>query len=467
MKKERKEQRKKSSLKASTAGPSGEELFQRGREELGRWPYANHTVNETLDVSLIEGRGRQLLYQSLSHGTTVAFVGSGISQAYGRLSWSEWLSRQLGNIGNLAQAFTSCAEKREEWLDKALELLRSIAEIDAQNQDVLNPVIAALAAKRNATAFRRREVESLYKAFKNTQDSGATVGGEAPPIDFQVAEQLHNILRDSAGIVYPTDQSGLDSRDWLEDQIEIIKFNPKAKRLSSGPYCIHPSFNWDTGEVVFKNNISDGNFLRPDASKFDKPLRKKILKKTEPSLIEAIDSLYQYAQTLANFSKLSSRSEAQLDFQQIAKLLLVDDVAHAESLLQEALENIPKNGRKRFEELKINRKHKKRKKLASILLSKRRTFKVEELRRNRQLLGDRSGSESRYSVLGHFKTASIHRLTKNIYKKRLIESNDPDIKKYWRLINKTVRKINKAQNYKPTYGERTSVKRTFISCLSA
>lgn len=467
MKKVKKKEPKKSSLKASTAGPSGEELFQRGREELGRWPYANHTINETLDVSLIEGRGRQLLYQSLSHETTVAFVGSGISQAYGRLSWSEWLSRQLGKIDILAEAFMKCAAEREKWLNEALQLLQVIAEIIPDFKVILNPNIAALAAKRNATAFRRREVASLYSAFKNTQNSGATVGGEAPPIDFQVAEQLHNILRESAAIVEPTDQSGLDSKDWLVNQSCIMEFDQEADSHISGPYRIRTNFVWDNGITGFRRYFRAALSLEPAKYWFHKSLDRHISSVISKYPDKLSKSIQKYADTLSIFSKLSSRSEAKLDFQQIAKLLLVDDVAHAESLLQEALESLPKNGRMRFEELKesktFEKDHEKRKKLANILLGKRRTFNVEELRRNRELLGDRSGPESRYSVLGHFKTKSIGLLTDSLEEERLIKNSDPEIQKLWETVNKTVQEINKAQNYDPTYGERSSVERNFIS----
>ena len=115
---------------ASESGSGGSDetqavnSFWREQRELTRWPYAIHAIDQSLDADLIEGRGKQLLFQSLNNRNTVAFIGSGVSMAYGRLSWKEWLTRQLDQIGENAESFIACAGALAECLSEIREAVR-------------------------------------------------------------------------------------------------------------------------------------------------------------------------------------------------------------------------------------------------------------------------------------------------------------------------------------------------------
>ncbi len=54
---------------------------------LGDWPFARAYLEESLDEELIEGHAFTRLSRALNIGRVVAFVGSGVSLAYGRISW--------------------------------------------------------------------------------------------------------------------------------------------------------------------------------------------------------------------------------------------------------------------------------------------------------------------------------------------------------------------------------------------
>lgn len=40
-------------------------FFARVREQLRYWPHTLHQIDDTLDIGLIEGKGRQIVYQVL------------------------------------------------------------------------------------------------------------------------------------------------------------------------------------------------------------------------------------------------------------------------------------------------------------------------------------------------------------------------------------------------------------------
>jgi hypothetical protein len=58
------------------------------------WPYDWQRTEQLLDPRDIERQGLFLLHRGLNIRRTVAFVGSGVSAAYGRASWAE-----LGLLG--------------------------------------------------------------------------------------------------------------------------------------------------------------------------------------------------------------------------------------------------------------------------------------------------------------------------------------------------------------------------------
>lgn len=52
-------------------------------------PHSPARLQSSLDPALIEAHGRALLHQALNQGRTVCFLGSGVSMAYGRLTWRD------------------------------------------------------------------------------------------------------------------------------------------------------------------------------------------------------------------------------------------------------------------------------------------------------------------------------------------------------------------------------------------
>jgi len=53
------------------------------------WPYDWQALDNTLDIAAIESQGEYLLHRALNIKRLIAFVGSGVSVAYGRVAWSE------------------------------------------------------------------------------------------------------------------------------------------------------------------------------------------------------------------------------------------------------------------------------------------------------------------------------------------------------------------------------------------
>lgn len=57
------------------------------------WPYANSFALETLDSTVIQSQAEAVLSRVLTAGRAIAFVGSGVSDCYGRMSWTEMVYR--------------------------------------------------------------------------------------------------------------------------------------------------------------------------------------------------------------------------------------------------------------------------------------------------------------------------------------------------------------------------------------
>lgn len=53
------------------------------------WPYDWQRAQETLQPKIIRQQGRYLLNRALNMRNTIGFLGTGVSNAYGRVSWAE------------------------------------------------------------------------------------------------------------------------------------------------------------------------------------------------------------------------------------------------------------------------------------------------------------------------------------------------------------------------------------------
>src|ERR1043166_6263358 len=62
------------------------------------WPFSWEAAARLLDTKIIEGQGDFFLRRGLNIRRLVAFVGSGVSMAYGRVSWSELAETQVAGI---------------------------------------------------------------------------------------------------------------------------------------------------------------------------------------------------------------------------------------------------------------------------------------------------------------------------------------------------------------------------------
>ena len=70
--------------------------------DLETWPYDWQSVEETLDVGTIEAHGHYMLHRALNTKRLIAFVGSGVSMAYGRVTWSELAKLHVETVSRLA-----------------------------------------------------------------------------------------------------------------------------------------------------------------------------------------------------------------------------------------------------------------------------------------------------------------------------------------------------------------------------
>lgn len=189
--------------------------FNIERKQLQRWPYVTNLVDGTLDPRLIEGRGKQLLFQALSNKTVLAFVGSGLSTAYGRLSWWDWQDRQVERLGEIAKTFNECSEHSLILIERLHDLLSSPHAAEQKIRNVLEKKIskkrknkthnkqqkiyfqkisAFLRIKMNEIRFRSHEIASLSETLSLLKSAKSIPGGELPPVVFQAAEKLKEAL---------------------------------------------------------------------------------------------------------------------------------------------------------------------------------------------------------------------------------------------------------------------------------
>jgi hypothetical protein len=84
-----------------------------------------------LDPIIIESHAIEHLARALNLGHVIAVVGSGVSAAYGYVSWSEMLSWLAADISNRSKAIKD--EKRKQLAEEALRVFQSFA-LDDQHQ---------------------------------------------------------------------------------------------------------------------------------------------------------------------------------------------------------------------------------------------------------------------------------------------------------------------------------------------
>lgn len=303
--------------------------FTRVRDQLRFWPYTLHQIDDTLDIGLIEGRGKQLLFRAVHSQNITAFAGSGLSMSYGRLSWREWVSEQQRVVKKNTRKFQEAAEASLAWnaeLSKLLEPVEDdncdafqrafrakILDNDLANelrieQKHLHNAWQWLKSRTRAIGSAREQIQRLSQTFELTQnDTGRFPGGEELPVKFEIAQQLHNQLQLHVRLFLPSNpQPGEACANAYLDEAW-----PSAR---TSPESAAPEHALMTLKTRFEKFRSEG--------------------KTKERMIR----LYHvYQEKFKELHAVFSRPEAHQSFEELAKSLLVDECPHALSLLRQGL----------------------------------------------------------------------------------------------------------------------------------
>lgn len=295
-------------------------FFDRIREQLRFWPYTLHQVEDTLDIGLIEGRGKQLLFRAINSHNLTAFVGSGLSMSYGRLGWKEWSTEQQRVVKRNSKAFIELAQNSIEFIDLLCGFLEEKLEskvdpnkiealAEAKENIKLTPVqtysiVKWLNSRKRAIDYAQRQIEGLSETFRLADEPGGSFpGGEELPVKFEIAQQLHNQLRRHAEL-------------FLAPLGQYIEFG--IIKLDSWPGA------WMKGE-------NSAPFSAMEKFRIGINKSGKLFKSEKGS--EKGD----YEDSLEHYSELMGRPEAFLSFEKLAKVLLVDERPHAMLLLRQGL----------------------------------------------------------------------------------------------------------------------------------
>lgn len=315
-------------------------FLERIREQLRYWPYTLHQIDDTLDVSLIEGRGRQLLYRAIHSQNLTAFVGSGLSMSYGRLSWKAWEQEQKRVVERNAKLFCKLASAAQMWnanlrdlvhpqageeldqppkhIPKHLLAARSLIHAKVQGPNELLPesqieerhrhaVWQWLRTKDKAIEHSLDKITRLQETFALTQKPGGHFpGGEELPVKFEIAQQLHNQLKECAGLFLPP----LPSKMTKKDRKAAVWASAYAADRTSAP-------------VLGIEKLRE--FCELDGQK------------NGDVMAEIQDSLNIFAEDFDKFAEALNRPESHLSFEDLAKALLIDECPHALILLRQGL----------------------------------------------------------------------------------------------------------------------------------
>ena len=189
-------------------------FFENVREQLRHWPYTIHQIDETLDIELIEGRAKQLLFQAINSNSLTAFVGSGLSANYGRLSWRDWEQEQVRVVENISKHFLELSKHSQVLLTQFKCLLDPDHEPkfseptwrecrfaiftgpNRLKQSDRHNCWRWIRSRLRAVEHARERIRKLSQTFQLARDGdGEFPGGESLPIKFEIAQQMHDELR--------------------------------------------------------------------------------------------------------------------------------------------------------------------------------------------------------------------------------------------------------------------------------
>lgn len=309
------------------------------REQLRYWPYTIHQIADTLDVSLIEGRGRQILFQALNSGDLTGFLGSGVAASYGRLSWTDWEREQISVVEHNYKAFKRVSEASLALLRRLIEAVEPEKKspkgkpenlvhqsLRAQIYDEKNPSKGASLKqmhRHNAWRwlnFRCRQIENARQQVihlgdtfdRATKGEGEFPGGEGLPVKFEIAQQLHDELRRHVAIFMPEEK-------------------PREESLIDGASC-WPGSRIDGKSAAPKKAL---DLLRDAIEHYEQQsgdaynICAVVSKPGDKEEDGFRESLRDYSQALQEYYRAYNRPEARFSFESLTKLLLADECAHA------------------------------------------------------------------------------------------------------------------------------------------
>jgi len=318
------------------------------REQLRYWPYAVHQIDDTLDIDLIEGRGRQLLFQAINSRILTAFAGSGVSAAYGRLGWWSWQQEQFSVVEQGTKAFDELATASVDMMDHLIDIVRPDGSQPAANsfrawahnppdseedeirqaveeQAVIQGAIGGkpddklrikererreelrrrhryniwrwLDARRNRVLGAQKQIVHLKRTFERANaEGGHFPGGEELPIKFQIAQQLHEELRRHVGIFLEprVGEDAAPDEDQKERMINEAWAGSRIDREGAAPV---EALEWLQG--CLPKHFYPRKWRR------------------------------DYREALGVYFDLYARPQARASAEDYAKMLLVDERAHA------------------------------------------------------------------------------------------------------------------------------------------
>ena len=309
------------------------DTFDTIREELRHWPYTIHQIHDTLDLSLIEGRAKQLLFQSLNTRNITAFVGSGISAAYGRMGWSEWQRAQITTTQNLTTSLLDLAkasDARATFINTLLnDYLKNHGEI---NNLTVRPTIRWVEHRLQRVRYVTEELNKLQSSFNLAQaKKGNFPGGESLPIKFEIAQKLHDLVIRNRDLFLPKNQKS----DSEKQQLVIDKENENEIKMTIF-WGVRP----DTESGAFKSALQDtqDNYFTNSTN-----LNKMLVDRSTTEKYNNTIKNMQFC--MDKYLEVAKRPEGQMTFEDLTKTLLVDECAHAEELLLSGLSSHEHDGR--------------------------------------------------------------------------------------------------------------------------
>lgn len=418
---------------------NGSDTFGNESAELQRWPYVTNLIDDTLDHELIEGKGKQLLFQALSNQTLLAFVGSGLSAAYGRLTWKEWQERQVDRLSQIAEAFVLCATESRVLIECLTKILASekTEYIELRQKLGLAPSedrrAAFLDIKLNEIKFRSREIEGLSKTLSLLKNAPSIPGGEPAPVVFQAAEKLKEALgRNDDLFAGKRDEDHTKDPSVLVEAMVADAIPGFSVQSSAGPA--------ENVADLVKNILS----LHIPATEPDAAVRAK----------NFCEQHKRYEKALRSFLRLIQAEEVSLSFSDLTKVLMVDECAQAEGYLWQATLYKESVGRAEW-----SKEHKSKTHYTTPNNKIRRTpssIKRDNLRR--KVKGIRDDPE-RFWSLGYFRSDSIRQIAIYILAKHSIK--DDAFRTWGPMLRRIIRLTN--GNAEQMFGQRREHVRQIIS----